>query len=189
MTMPWQLREGLRRRPKGAPPRPIAEQLPSINVNELPIPSLYDHKTFTAPHISLRYPHIAGARLSSQAVEFILPSLHRGQTGPSQTFQLKHIKTGFGIRHAFICNCQRPVIRLYCYHRNLACRHCTRVRYASQSLNKQTRPILQANRIQSFLDNKPRLLRRTRDRLQKRLGEKAMMAQGRLRTRASSLWE
>jgi hypothetical protein len=38
-------------------------------------------------------------------------------------------------------------------------------------------------------DNKPRLLRRTRDRLQKRLNEKLMMAQTRLGTRARGLWE
>jgi hypothetical protein len=43
--MPWQLREGLRRRPKGSPPRPLAELLPSINVNDLKIRP--DHKTRT----------------------------------------------------------------------------------------------------------------------------------------------
>ena len=42
--MPWQLKEGLKRRPKGAPPRPIVEQLPAISVNDSPIPSYHEQK-------------------------------------------------------------------------------------------------------------------------------------------------
>jgi hypothetical protein len=111
--MPPQLREGLRLHPKGSrPPRPIAEKLPSVSVNDLHISSLDTSKTYTMPNVSLRYPHLSGLRLSIHAVEFQLPSLHRSQPGPVQTFRLKHIKTGFGIRHAFICTCQRPVIKL-----------------------------------------------------------------------------
>jgi hypothetical protein len=72
MAMPWQLREGLKRRPKGKfPPRPIAEQLPSVNVNDLQIPR--DHRTYVAPNISLRYPFLAGARLSWDAIEALFP--------------------------------------------------------------------------------------------------------------------
>jgi hypothetical protein len=187
--MPWQLREGLRRRPKGSrPPRPILDQLPSINVNDLPIPPPYDHKTYTLPNISLHCPQLANVRISFDAVEFYHPSLHRGVTGPVQTFRLKPIKTGWGVRHAFICTCQKPVIKLYCHHRHLACRRCTNAIYASQTLGKRTRPILQISRIQSFLDNK-QLYLRTRKRLEEKLGHKVMMAQTRLRTRACSFWD
>jgi len=102
---------------------------------------------------------------------------------------LKHIKTGFGIRHAFICACGRPVIKLYYFHRNLVCRRCCNARYATQTVNQHDRPILQVSRIQSFLDNKPRLFHRTQQRLRRKLGEKLMLAQTRLGTRATGLWE
>jgi hypothetical protein len=188
--MPKQLRDGLRRHPKGSrPPRPIAEQLPSVSVHDLPIPSAYDYKTYTMPNISLRYPQLAGVRLSFHAVEFQHPSLHRGQAGPKQTFRLKHIKTGFGIRHAFICACQRPVIKLYYLHRKLTCRRCHDITYASRTCSKRQRPVLQISRIESFLNNKLGLYRRTRERLEKKLGEKVMMAQGSLGTKARSLWK
>jgi hypothetical protein len=187
MSMPWQLRAAYKPRP-GKSERPIVEKLPSVSTKELRIPSPYDDKTYVLSNILLRLP-IACARVNFNLVEFRHEPLHRGQQGPTQTFQFKHIKVGFGIRHVFICACGKPVQKLYCYHRNLACRHCMGARYATQTLNSQTRPILQASRIQSFLDNKPRLLRRTRDRLQKRLGEKLMTAQGRLGTLARGLWE
>jgi hypothetical protein len=186
--MPWQLREGLKRRPKNAPPRPIAEQLPSISVNELPIPYYYDEKTYIIR--SLKWSCIASIKVSRDQVSFYLPSLHRGQIGPNQVFRLKHIRTGFGLRHAFICcDCGRPVIKVYHQHRHLACRRCQHAIYASQNLGKHTRPILQVSRIASFLDSKSRLYRRSRERLRKKLGDKLMMAQGRLGTEARSLWE
>src|SRR5262245_24041851 len=51
--MPWQLREGLKRRVKGASPRPIVENLDAIPVHKLPIPSLNDAKTLCNPaHIA-----------------------------------------------------------------------------------------------------------------------------------------
>src|SRR5262245_38866123 len=104
--MPWQLREGLKRRVKGAPPSPIVENLDAIPVHKLPIPSLNDAKTYIIPHISLTFPWICGCKVARDKVEFTRPSLHRGQTC-TQEFRLKHIRTGFGIRHAFICACSR----------------------------------------------------------------------------------
>src|SRR5262245_44705878 len=187
--MPWQLREGLKRRVKGAPPRPIAEQLPQIAIHVFPIPSQYDDRAYILRDISLRFPQLAAAKVSRDCIELHLPSLHRGQLGPTQTFQLKHIRTGFGVRHAFICQCGRPVLKLYILNRYIACRRCSNARYASQALDKRDRPILQAARIQSFLDSKPRLFHRTQERLRKRLGEKVLMAQGSLGTEACSLWE
>jgi hypothetical protein len=192
MAMPWQLREGLRRHPKGSrPPRPIVEQLPAISVNELPIPSHCDTKTYILRDISLRYPQIAAARLSCEAVEFRHVSLHRSTIGPIQTFGIKRIRTGFGSRGrcALVCDCGRPVIKLYIRNQWMACRRCCNAIHASQAVNQQQRPVLQASRIASFLDSKSKLYHRTRERLRKRLGDKVMMAQGQLGTWARPLWE
>src|SRR5262245_35496604 len=185
--MPWQLREGWKRRVKGAPPRPIVENLDSIAVHKLPIPVLSDPKRYIIPNLSLAWPWLSACKIACQAVEFHMPSLHRNQLGPVQRFQLKHIRTGFGVRHAFICACGRPILKLYYLNRYIACRYCHRARLASEACNQQQRPILQANRIQNFLDNKPRLTRKTRDHLLKRLGDKVMMAQHRMGTKARSL--
>jgi hypothetical protein len=187
--MPIQLRNAYRPG-KGKSERPILEKLQSISAKNLKIPSPYDTKTYILPNIAFRIPQLASARVNYQFVEFRHPPLHRGQQGPTQTFGLKHIKVGFGVRHNLICECGRPVQKLYLFQRNIACRHCLKTRYASQILGKRSRPILQASRIHSFLDGKPRLFRRTRERLQKLLGEKLMTAQGRLGTTArSGLWD
>jgi hypothetical protein len=189
--MPWQLKEGLKRRPKGAPPRPIVEQLPAISVNDLPIPSYHDTRTYILRDISLRYPQIAAAKLSREAVEFRHVSLHRSTIGPIQTFGIKRIRTGFGSRGrcALVCDCGRPVIKLYIRNQWMACRRCCNAIYASETLDNRTRPVLQASRIASFLDSKSKLYRRTRERLTKKLGQKVMMAQGQLGTWARPLWE
>jgi hypothetical protein len=100
VAMPPQLQRGLiaKRYSQCRDPRPIAEELSQINVNDLHIPR--DHKTYSAPNISLRYPQLSGLRLTCNAVEFT----HAGRT---QTFQLKPIKTGFGYpRFAFVCDWQ-----------------------------------------------------------------------------------
>lgn len=182
--LPPQLRRGLLQRVKNAPPRPIVEQLPAIPVRLLKIPPPSDGKVYTMPNVSLRWPFLSALRLSHEAVEFRQVPLFRRGEGTTQTFGLKHINTGIGIRHAFLCNCGRAVEKLYYLHHYLACRRCHNAVNASQVLGKRTRPILQAIRIQSFLDSKPRLFRKTRERLQKKLGEKLLMAQGRLGTHA-----
>jgi hypothetical protein len=187
--MPWQLKRGLQQRVKGAPPRPIVENLDSIAVHKLPIPVLSDARRYVIPHVSLTFPWLLACKVSRDCVELHIPSLHRNQLGPVQTFKLKHIRTGFGIRHAFICQCGRPVLKLYVLNRYIACRRCSNARYASQTLDKRDRPVLQASRIAHFLDNKSKLYRRTRERLRKRLGDKLMMAQGQLGTEARSFWE
>jgi hypothetical protein len=187
--MPRQLREGLQRRPRGSPPRPIAEQLPSISVNDLQIPSPYDYKTYILPNIShfdirnwpvpgcpftpsnsitrhyiaeLRgqYKHFASST-SRRASEFATPS--SAPVKDSSSSSTTAIETG-------------PA--------DVAAGPST-----PRTLDQRSRPILQASRIQSFLDNKPRLFRRTRERLKKKLGEKVMMAQGSLGTNARSLWK
>jgi len=178
MTLPPQLAEGLRRRreliKKGIkpPPRPICEQLPSVNAYRLQIPR--DSRVFTAPNISLRYPFLSGLRLSWDAVEFRLRSLHRRQKGRLQTFALKRIRTGFGVRHVFICTCERAVTKLYKHEGRLACRHCHGAIAASKAINQQQRPAVQASRLQSILD-KAKLYNRTREHLTKRFGEMVTM--------------
>src|SRR5262245_18907325 len=185
--MPWQLKRGLAARVKGAPPRPIVENLPAIAVHQLPIPSLNDPKKCILPNVSLRWPHISACKVSRDCVEFHIPSLHRSSNGPVQSFRLKHFRVGYGIAHAFVCDCGRSVRKLYYLNRRIACRRCQNAIYASQSLSQQQRPALQQVRIQSFLDNKSRLRHRTQEYLRQKLGEKALLAQGKQGTRALSL--
>jgi hypothetical protein len=174
--------------------RPILEQLPAISVNDLGIPSPFDTKTYIIPNASLRYPHVAHIRLCVHFVEFQLPSLHRGKDGPTHTFKLKHIRTGIGnhngcgIRHAFICQCGRPTIKLYYWQRQLGCKRCVNARWACQATTPKNRPVLQALRLASFLDSKPKL-RHTRQRLEQRFGLKVIKAQGSFSSQARSLWE
>ena len=187
--MPWQLREGLKRRVKGAPARPLVENLDSLPVHKLPIPVLSDARRYIIPHVSLTFPWLSACKVSRDCVELHIPSLHRNELGQVQTFPLKHFRVGYGIAHSFVCDCGRSVRRLYYLNRHIACRRCQNAIYASQSLSHQQRPILQANRIQSFLDGRPRLMRKVRDRLLKRLGEKALRAQSSLGTQARNLWD
>ena len=171
-----------RRRSRRTASRPIAENLPSINVNDLKIPR--DYKTYTLPNIGLRYPQLASMRLTYHSVEVT------HSTGRTQHFKLKPIKTGFGWpRYAFVCNCGRPVIQLYFRYANLACRRCCNAVHASQTLNKQTRPVLKAHRLEAFLALKTNMLSRTRQRLRARLGEKALMPQGNYNTGTARHWK
>jgi hypothetical protein len=133
----------------------------------------------------LRWPHIGACKVSHHCVELHIPSLHRSENGPVHRFKLKHIRVGFGIRHAFLCNdCGHPTYKLRYHNRHLACCQCLGAIYALQTCSANQRPVLQATRIQSFLDNKPRLFHKTQDRLRKRLGEKLLMAQSRLNSQA-----
>lgn len=175
-------------RAKGAPPRPIIEKLDSIACHELRVNSISRGKTATFPNISLRYPWLAAVRLAHDAVEFHLPSLHRGTKGPVQQFALKPQKTGFGIRYYFACDCGRRVWKLYHLHRRIACRHCHGATYVSHNATKKQRVILQLTRIQSFLDN-TKLTKRSKDRLIKRYGHKALMAQSKYQTQAKIPWD
>jgi hypothetical protein len=158
--MPWQLRNA-KRRPRHSEPRPIAETLPRINVNDLGVPR--DYKTYTSPNISFSYPHLSNMRIAYNMVQF-------AHSGRVQSFRLKWIKTGFGLpRPAFICECGRPTIRLYFRHQHLACRRCTKALYASQVCGKRTRPVLQSIRLHSFIKLKHYMRKNTRQRLQSRL--------------------
>jgi len=129
--MPPQLARA--KRPRGSTPRPLAECLPRINVNDLKIPKSLN-TVVTAPWVSLRYPFISGARFSVRVVEF-------AYSGRIQSFPLKWIKTGYGLpRFAFVCQCGRPLIFLYFRYDNLSCRRCVDAIYASQILSRHKRP-------------------------------------------------
>jgi hypothetical protein len=159
MSMPWQLRNA--KRPKRSEPRPLAETLPQVNVDHLDVPR--DHKTYIAPDISFRYPHINSMKINYFMVQF-------SHSDRVQTFRFKWIKTGFGYpRPAFICECGRPVIKLYFHYANLACRRCCNATYASRTLDKRTRPILQALRLEAFLKLKSYMSQRNRRRLKARI--------------------
>jgi hypothetical protein len=107
----------------------------------------------------------------------------------TQTFRLKWIKTGFGYpRPAFICTCGRPVIKLYFRYANMACRRCCNATYASQTLDKNTRPFLQLQRLETFLYFKPRLRKHTIERLRKRYGDKVLMPQTMYGSHAKAHW-
>jgi hypothetical protein len=159
MAMPIQLARA--KRPKRTTPRPLAECLPRINANDLKIPR--DYQTYIAPDISFRYPEISFLRISAYMAEF-------HHSSRVQIFRFKWIKTGFGYpRPSFICECGRPVISLYLRNTNLACRRCCNATYASRVCDKRTRPILQAKRLQFFLERKPGMGKSNRQRLKARI--------------------
>jgi hypothetical protein len=145
MGMPKQLLSA--KRPKRSAPRPLAECLPRINVNDLKIPKgIY---AVTAPWISLRYPFISGAKLSARVVEF-------AYGGRIQSVRLKWIKTGYGLpRFAFICQCGRPVISLYFHRGNLSCRRCCNAIYTSQKYDQTGRKRLAACKLRLELGGFP----------------------------------
>src|SRR5262249_49474282 len=166
--------------------RPIAESLQKISISDIKVPS--DNRTYTLPNISFKYPFLAAARLTRGTIEFHFPSLHRSQLGRTQTFKIYPVGVGYGIRYYFRCDCRRGAMKLYLCNAYLACKHCHHVRMASQTLDKRTRPILQAIRLDHFLSNKPRL-RQAKERLTQRLRQKILMAQSAFGSRATNLWK
>jgi len=185
MSQPWQLAKAFKPRKST---RPILEQLPAVSTTELKISSLYTGKK----HIlkPLKIPGIEGIKRSLSAVEFHFRPLHRGQQGRVEAFRLKPIKTGFGsFRYCFHCNtCATPVERLYYFNHSLVCRWCCNGRYVSRAITPASRPALQRMRVETFINNK-RVWQHTRERLLKRFGEKALRPQGRMGTKARSLWD
>jgi len=186
MAQPWQLAKAFKPRKSS---RPILEQLPAVSTTELKISSIYKGKPANIK--PLKIPNIESVAVSLTAVEFHFRALHRGQRGRSERFTLKPIKTGFGtFRYAFLCNtCATPVVRLYHFNHSLLCRWCCNGRYVSRAINQNQRPTLQRMRVQTFIDNKPKLYQRTRERLLKRFGQKALTPQGRMGTQARPLWD
>jgi hypothetical protein len=167
MAMPRQLAAGLQKRQHRSEPRPIVEQLPSININDLrkAFPK-YAGESHTLPNVGLRFPFLRRLCLTGhevQATHYIGNHVQR--------FAMKWIKTGLGkSRPALLCQCGRAVITLYLNYGNLACRRCSHAVYASQTCNERTRPFLQAERLKAFFDinGHKRMRKRTRNRLKLR---------------------
>jgi hypothetical protein len=181
MSQPWQLARAYKPRKST---RPILEQLPAVSTTELHISSIYRGKP--AAIKPLKISRIESVKVSLTRVDFHFQSLHRGQRGRTETFRLKPIRTGFGtFRYAFLCNtCGKPVTRLYFHNHALLCRYCCGNKYASQAITPKNRPVLQASRLQAFLDSRPKL-KHARKQLEQRLGLKLMQAQSRFSTRTT----
>ena len=183
MSMPRQLQMGLLRRRQypRREPRPIAETLPALDVNELLHAIPHKHGTVrTQSFTSPSHPPIIGLRLTCQDIEVA------HSAGHIQTFRLKWIRTGFGHpRPAVLCDkCQRPVLKLYNRYNSLACRHCCNAVHASQVCHSRARPALQLKRLRTFLQLKSYMRRTNRHRLEARC--RSLEANAQLRYKVSN---
>jgi len=158
---------------KPKPRTVIIEQLSGINCKDLG-----NKRGSYTIDLSLRLPQIVCAKISRGCVAFHHRSLHRNTPGDIQSFQLKPIKSGFGYRYVFICNCNTAVQSLYYHAGRLCCRWCIpHALYASQTSSKRQRQVLQISRIESLLgDKRYSTYRRVRERLERKLGAKVMLA-------------
>lgn len=169
MAMPWQLRNA--KRPKRSTPRPIVEQLPRIDIADLcrwrVFPNQCDWHKAHLLELPFRYPFVKTLVISLQTIE----ANHR--SGYTQHIPLRWIRTGYGGRHRprplFICSCGRSVTRVYFKGGHLGCRRCCDATYASRVLGKRTRRILQAKRLQNFLQLKSYMSKRNRQRIAARI--------------------
>jgi hypothetical protein len=133
--------------------------------------------------MSSSHPPVVGLRLTCETIEVFHKS------GNAQKFRIKWIRTHFGYRPAVHCDkCQKPVQKLYNRFDDLACRPCRGAIYLCQKLDKRTRPILKAHRLQVFLEFKNNINKSTQERLLKRYGEKAMRPQHNYRLGTPRLW-
>jgi hypothetical protein len=111
--MPWQLRVGLYERE----PRPIAETLPHININELRHVIPRYHGQINEPDMSFKYPDLAYLRLSTSCLEIM------GRNGHIQRFRIVWIRTGFGAHRAIlVCSCGYGAVRLFARYGAYACK-------------------------------------------------------------------
>src|SRR5689334_8543541 len=148
MAMPPQLARAKRSRNSG--PRPIVEQLPYININDLrqAIPRNYGTNIYSNP---FRYPQVRHMRLSYRSIEII------DHTDRSQVFGIAWIPTYYGKNRAiFVCsNCCCGALRLFARHGTYACRHCHRAQYLSQKQNSASRQRLAAAKLRLKLGGLP----------------------------------
>jgi hypothetical protein len=168
MAMPPQLVKA--KRPRRSTRR-LVEQLPRVDVNDLcrlnVFPSQYDWHKAHLLELPFKYPFLKSLVISLQDIEF------NHVSGYTQTVPVRWIRTGFGgnyrPRPLFVCNCARRLTKLYFYGGHLACWRCHNATYASQACSKRLRPILQAQRMQTFLKLKSYMWRSTRQRLKARI--------------------
>jgi hypothetical protein len=163
MGMPWQLRQA--RRPKRSTPRPLVETLPRIDIADLCRWRVFPNDWHKAHLLELpfRYPFLKNLIISLQTIEA------NHQSRYAQPIKLRWIRTGFGgnyrPRPLFVCQCGRSVRRVYFKVGHLACRRCHGATCASRICSKRLRPILQAQRLQVFLQLKSHMSQRNRQRL------------------------
>jgi hypothetical protein len=169
MAMPPQLARA--KRPKRSEPRPLVELLPRIDIIDLcrwkVFPSQYDWNKDHLLELPFRYPFVKNLIISLQTIE---ANYH---TGDTQVIPLRWLRTGFGgnqrPRPLFVCNCGRSVCRVYFKSAHLSCRRCVGATYASRQCDKRMRPILQAKRLQFFLEHKRGMHKSNRERLKARI--------------------
>jgi hypothetical protein len=205
--MPPQLARGLaerRAKPRRfrGEPKPLAECLPSINVNDLARYRVFPSQWHVSHTLELpfRYPFVKRLVVSLAAIK-----AHH-HSGYNQTIPLRWVATGFGgsnrPRALLGCRCCRTVTKLYFDGGRLACRRCVNAIHASQVLDKRTRPALQAHRLQAFIMHKPTLWPKTKQSLQariaklkpspeltsKRIGDRARLPVSNYQSQACPLW-
>jgi hypothetical protein len=148
MAMPAQLAKA--KRPRNSGPRPIVEQLPFININDLrqAIPRDYSTAIYANP---FRYPQIRHMRLSNRSIEIV------DHCDRSQVFGIHWIPTYFGKHRAvFVCSsCRGGAIRLFSKDGNYACRFCHRAQYLSQKQKTASRKRLAACKLRLELGGWP----------------------------------
>jgi hypothetical protein len=150
--MPRQLARGLqaKRQSRRREQRPIVEQLPFININDLrqAIPRDYSTNIYANP---FRYPQIRHMRLSYRRIEIV------DHQDRSQVFGIAWISTYFGKNRAIIVcnNCRCGALRLFSKYGSYACRHCHRALYASQKHHQDGRKRLAACKLRLQLGGLP----------------------------------
>jgi hypothetical protein len=167
--MPPQLARA--KRPKRSEPRPLVETLPRIDIIDLcrwkVFPSQYDWNKAHILELPFRYPFVKSLVISLQDIEA------NHHSGYNQIIPLRWVRTGFGgnirPRPLFVCNCGRSVTKVYYQYGSLKCRRCCDATYASRQCYKGNRPILQAKRLQFFLEHKPCMSKRNRQRIASRI--------------------
>jgi hypothetical protein len=183
MAMPEQLRRGLAARyakPKRfRVSRPIAEQLPRIDINDLARYRVFPDQWHVSHSLELpfRYPFVRKLTVSLAAIE-----AHH-HSGYVQSIPVRWVATGFGgtnrPRAVLGCRCGRSVLKVYYEGGRLACRRCVNAVHASQALGKHTRPALQTTRLRAFIKALPPQVRNTtKARLNARCQAIAKSAQG-----------
>jgi len=159
------------KRPKRSTPRPIVETLPCIDIRDLCRWRVFPKQTeWHKAHLlelPFRYPFVKNLVISLEDIEA------NHLSGDTQVIPLRWLRTGFGgpwrPRPLFVCMCGRRVTKLYFKGAWLNCRKCLNATYASRVLSKRTRPILQAIRLQEFLQFKRYMGKRNRQRIKARI--------------------
>jgi hypothetical protein len=167
--MPRQLRNA--KRPKRTTPRPLVETLPRLDLDDLcrwrVFPSQYDWHKAHYLEAPFRFPFVKSLVISLQNIEVNHHSAY------IQSIPLRWCRTGFGghirPRPLFICQCGRSVTRVYFKGGHLACRRCCDATFASRQCSQRQRPILQAKRLQFFLEHKTYMSKNNRQRLKARI--------------------